>query len=116
MKYRNASEILPDGLLKELQKYASGEVIYVPSNRGRRRWGEGTGASHFYERSAASIAFRKKPYAEYCTAETAGRGGDLLRLRRLYRAGALWYNVRGTRPVREDPAGGAEGHRKENLR
>ncbi len=67
MKYRNASEILPDGLLKELQKYASGEVIYVPSNRGRRRWGEGTGASHFYEQRNGEI--RRKYYEEKMSLE-----------------------------------------------
>ena len=48
MKYRNATEILPDDLLKELQKYASGEIIYVPSNNGRKKWGTDTGSRRFY--------------------------------------------------------------------
>lgn len=39
MKYRNASDILPDELLKELQKYASGETLYIPSNIERKKWG-----------------------------------------------------------------------------
>jgi hypothetical protein len=49
MKYRNASEILPDDLLKELQKYASGEVLYVPSDKSRKKWGTDTGARLFYQ-------------------------------------------------------------------
>ncbi|MEA4822975.1 MAG: CD3324 family protein [Clostridiaceae bacterium] len=49
MKYRNASEILPDSLLRELQKYAPGEVLYVPKVSSRQKWGENTGARVFYE-------------------------------------------------------------------
>lgn len=48
MKYKNAADILPDTLLHELQKYVSGEVIYVPSGESRRRWGEDSGARQFY--------------------------------------------------------------------
>lgn len=48
MKYKNASDILPDQLLREIQKYISGEVIYIPSGRSRRKWGEGSGARQFY--------------------------------------------------------------------
>ena len=55
MKYRNASEILPDELLRELQKYASGEILYVPSNKSRKKWGEDTGALHFYEQRNEEI-------------------------------------------------------------
>lgn len=55
MKYRNASEILPDELLKELQKYAPGEILYVPSDRGRKQWGAGTGARQFYEQRNEEI-------------------------------------------------------------
>ena len=55
MKYRNASEILPDELLKELQKYAPGEILYVPSDKGRKKWGADTGARHFYEQRNEEI-------------------------------------------------------------
>jgi len=63
MQYRNASEILPDELLKELQKYASGEILYVPSGSGRQKWGVGTGSRRFYEERNAEIRhkfFRQK--------------------------------------------------------
>lgn len=49
MKYRNASEILPDQLLREIQKYASGEAIYIPQAAERQKWGEGSGARRYYE-------------------------------------------------------------------
>lgn len=55
MKYRNASEILPDALLKELQKYAPGEILYVPSDKRRKKWGADTGAKRFYEQRNEEI-------------------------------------------------------------
>ena len=58
MKYRNASEILPDELLKELQKYASGEILYVPSDKERKKWGAGTGSRRFYEERNEEIRFK----------------------------------------------------------
>ena len=48
MKYRNAGEILPDPLLKELQKYAGGETLYVPAAGDRKAWGEGSGTRRYY--------------------------------------------------------------------
>ena len=48
MKYRTATELLPDKLLEEVQKYASGELIYVPKREERREWGVGTGARAYY--------------------------------------------------------------------
>jgi len=55
MKYRNASEILPDDLLRELQKYAPGEILYVPSDKCRKKWGADTGARKFYEQRNEEI-------------------------------------------------------------
>ena len=63
MKYRNASEILPDDLLKELQKYAPGELLYIPADKDRKQWGSGSGARRFYEERNAEIRrkyFRQK--------------------------------------------------------
>jgi len=48
MKYKNAADILPEELLRELQKYAAGEIVYVPSSDRRKKWGEGSGARQFY--------------------------------------------------------------------
>jgi hypothetical protein len=65
MKYRNASEILPDDLLKELQKYVTGEILYVPSDKGRKKWGTDTGARQFYEQRNEEI--RRKYYRHKVT-------------------------------------------------
>lgn len=58
MKYLNASDILPDELLQEIQKYAQGKALYIPSNNERKKWGEGSGARGYYERRNEEI--RKK--------------------------------------------------------
>lgn len=44
MHYKNGRDVLPPSLLRELQKYAGGELIYVPKAVGQRaRWGEVSG-------------------------------------------------------------------------
>jgi len=43
MKYENANEILPEELLREVQKYAAGKLLYIPSGEERRAWGEASG-------------------------------------------------------------------------
>jgi len=40
MNYLKATDLLPDDLLKEVQRYIQGELIYIPSRLSeRRRWG-----------------------------------------------------------------------------
>ncbi|GIP40582.1 hypothetical protein J31TS4_38620 [Paenibacillus sp. J31TS4] len=43
MNYENARDILPEELLKELQKYAAGKLLYIPSGEDRKAWGESSG-------------------------------------------------------------------------
>lgn len=44
MKYLNATLILPDSLVEELQKYLQGGYLYVPSKKDQRKgWGELSG-------------------------------------------------------------------------
>lgn len=45
MKYENAKDVLPQELLKEVQKYAVGKLLYVPSAEEKRNWGEASGYS-----------------------------------------------------------------------
>lgn len=71
MKYRNASEILPDELLKELQKYAPGEILYVPSDKNRKQWGSDTGARLFYEQRNEEI--RRKYFYQKATVAVLSR-------------------------------------------
>lgn len=55
MKYRNASDILPDELLKEIQKYADGQTLYIPSCEERKEWGHESGAKIFYKQRNEEI-------------------------------------------------------------
>ncbi|MFB9324503.1 CD3324 family protein [Paenibacillus aurantiacus] len=43
MKYENASDVLPVELLKELQKYAAGKLLYIPTGEEKKAWGESSG-------------------------------------------------------------------------
>lgn len=53
MKYRKASDIFPDELLKEIQKYSSGELVYIPKATQRKSWGAESGAlSYYHERNS----------------------------------------------------------------
>lgn len=43
MKYEKAKDILPEELLKEVQKYAAGKLLYIPSGDDKKTWGEASG-------------------------------------------------------------------------
>lgn len=43
MKYINASKLLPETLLRELQEYIQGGYLYIPARGRRQRWGEVSG-------------------------------------------------------------------------
>ncbi|WP_442048462.1 CD3324 family protein [Paenibacillus sp. 2TAB19] len=43
MKYENAGDIIPEKLLKEIQKYAAGKLLYIPTGEEKRAWGEMSG-------------------------------------------------------------------------
>ena len=49
MKYKNASDVLPEKLLQEVQKYAAGETLYFPKDTQRKKWGEKTGAREYFQ-------------------------------------------------------------------
>lgn len=49
MKYLNAAEILPEYLLKELQAYVDGEILYIPKTSSRKEWGAVNGSRVFYQ-------------------------------------------------------------------
>lgn len=44
MRYVNAAEILPEKLLKELQTYVAGEVLYIPKTSSKKEWGVANGS------------------------------------------------------------------------
>lgn len=48
MKYVNADTIFPKELLKEIQKYIHGNMVYVPTPEGqRKKWGENSGSRKY---------------------------------------------------------------------
>lgn len=49
MNYENAADILPEDLLKRVQKFAAGKLIYVPETIGKRYWGETSGYKRYLE-------------------------------------------------------------------
>lgn len=48
MKYKNAAEVLPPGLLREVQYYIKGELLYIPKSESKQEWGAISGAKQFY--------------------------------------------------------------------
>ena len=55
MKYKNAKDILPDKLLRELQEYISGGILYVPHSGEKKQWGENSGARTYYKQRNKEI-------------------------------------------------------------
>ena len=56
MKYVSASEILPEYLLHEIQKYVHGSVLYIPSPEGRRKkWGQISGQREYLQKRNLEI-------------------------------------------------------------
>jgi len=49
MKYIKASDVLPEKLLKEVQKYADGKTLYFPKETERKKWGEQSGSRAFFQ-------------------------------------------------------------------
>lgn len=58
MKYINAADILPERLLKELQTYIDGSVLYVPKVSVKKEWGAASGARAFYQERNREIQRR----------------------------------------------------------
>lgn len=45
MNYKNGRDVLPPSLLKELQSYIQGELVYIPKPHNQRAgWGEKSGS------------------------------------------------------------------------
>ena len=59
--HKNARDILPDRLLRELQEYVSGETLYIPKAQEKKHWGEASGARSYYKRRNSEI---RRKYAE----------------------------------------------------
>ena len=60
MKYRNAKDVFPEKLLRQIQKYVSGETIYIPAGVEKKDWGETSRYQQYIRERNAAIrdAFR----------------------------------------------------------
>lgn len=43
MKYVNGKDVFPESLLKQIQKYTSGKLVYIPATEKKKDWGEKSG-------------------------------------------------------------------------
>ena len=65
MCYKNGKDVLPAALLKELQKYIQGEIIYIPKEDNvRKAWGERNGTRNLLRQRNLEI------YKNYKTGAT----------------------------------------------
>lgn len=55
MKYLNAAEVLPEELIREIQKHVSGNLIYVPNAVTPKKWGEKSGSREYYRKRNQAI-------------------------------------------------------------
>lgn len=67
MKYINAAEILPERLVRELQTYLDGELLYIPRAKD---WGADSGSRAFYRERNENI---KKLYREGASIDTLAK-------------------------------------------
>ncbi len=61
MSYIKADDVLPSELIREVQKYIKGSLVYIPNpGEGRRAWGERNGAREAFDRRNAEIKAAKQ--------------------------------------------------------
>ncbi|MGO4698175.1 CD3324 family protein [Paenibacillus sp. 2TAB26] len=72
MKYINASKILPEELIMEIQKYVQGEALYIPKQEKEyKNWGSLSGGRQLLDQRNAAIrnAFMSKSSIEQLSKE-----------------------------------------------
>ncbi|WP_027446227.1 CD3324 family protein [Pontibacillus marinus] len=56
MSYIKAKSVLPDELIKELQKYVQGQTIYIPKEKNNyEEWGKSSGGRNRIDQRNADI-------------------------------------------------------------
>lgn len=58
MKYINAESVLPEALIKEIQKYTQGFCVYIPLDSKKKGWGENSGSKDSIKTRNAAIRDR----------------------------------------------------------
>lgn len=80
MKYVNGGDIFPESLLRQIQRYASGRLVYIPARAEKRGWGETSGYKRYLKERNDAI---RKEYAQ---------GADMGALAEKY--GLSWDTIR----------------------
>ena len=71
--YKNGRDVLPPGLLQQIQQYIDGELLYIPKlGEQRASWGELSGSKERLERR------NEEMYEAYC------QGQSIQELERIY--------------------------------
>ncbi|MCM0650073.1 CD3324 family protein [Clostridium swellfunianum] len=61
MKYKNASNVLPEHLLREIQQYVQGEYLYIPAQQSCcKKWGEKSGIRNILSHRNSEIIDKYK--------------------------------------------------------
>ena len=55
MNYKKGSEVLPTRLLKEIQEYVEGTLLYIPKKTSKAGWGSKSGARQLIDRRNSTI-------------------------------------------------------------
>lgn len=55
MNYKKGSEVLPARLLKEIQEYAEGSLLYIPKKTSKAGWGSISGARQLIDGRNSAI-------------------------------------------------------------
>ena len=80
MKYVNAAEVLPERLLRELQAYIAGEMLYIPKASSKKEWGTVSGSRIFYrERNREIRRLYQEGYSMEALAEQYGLAQSTIR-------------------------------------
>lgn len=64
MKHQNARDIFPETLLKQIQRYVSGQTIYIPATTEKKSWGETSGYKRYIAERNVEIRDRFKSGAD----------------------------------------------------
>ncbi len=59
MSYVRADEILPEDLIKDIQRYVSGKSVYIPS-REKKDWGSQTVTRQYYQSRNGTIVQKRE--------------------------------------------------------
>lgn len=55
MNYKKGAEVLPARLLKEIQNYAEGSLLYIPKKNTKAEWGSISGARQLIDKRNKKI-------------------------------------------------------------